>query len=98
METLSGVTYPLDRSMEIALGLIRHGESSALQSRFDAELSLRYPWLTNDNKARLFRYSVYQATKTARIGDLPRADTPAVGAGTRATSRPSTPGPIPPKA
>jgi len=72
-------------ALEIALGLVRHGEGSAVQSRFHAELSLRYPWLNDDNKERLFRYSVYQATKTARIGDLPPLQARAEGADARAT-------------
>ena len=52
-------------SLAIALRLSRECEMSALKNRFDAELLEQYPWISNENRERIYRHAIYHATKTS---------------------------------
>ncbi len=52
---------------QTALSLSATLEPAQVEGRFNALFAERYPWASQENRARAWRHCIYYATKTARV-------------------------------
>jgi len=59
-------------SHELALRLSTAVQPAALEEKFDLAFGEHYPWANLENRQRIFRHSIYYATKTVRCSAAQR--------------------------